>query len=179
MYGAHGKGMAGVKSNLDIESRGGLAFVDWVWISGALIFVALMCFCIILLAHGAEQSATTQAQAVLSTSFPSLSLQPRPESHEEAAQSIVVLPETQSESAKSSNAVLSQRAKNRGETGELANTNTKSEKAIHENRRNLAVTRRANQRRSTIDKGMLRSVKMLIKSKRQSNTSSRRGALML
>jgi hypothetical protein len=54
--------------NLDIESQGELSWGDWVWISGSLTFVALVCFCIVLLAHGAKQSAMTQVQAVLSNS---------------------------------------------------------------------------------------------------------------
>jgi hypothetical protein len=54
--------------NMYIESQGELSSVNWVWISAALIFAALMCFCIVLLAHQTKQSAMTQAQAVLNTS---------------------------------------------------------------------------------------------------------------
>jgi hypothetical protein len=70
--------------NMDIEIQRELSFGDWVWISGVLFFVALMCFCIVFLAHGTKQSAMTQAQAVLSTSTGAASLQPRSELSREA-----------------------------------------------------------------------------------------------
>jgi hypothetical protein len=155
----------GMNPNVDIKSHRELTLVDWVWISGTLIFVALMCSCIVLLAHGANQSATTQIQAVLRVPT---SLQPRSESNREAhTQSItaVALPETDSGS-KSSSEVLSQptqRILSHDATDELATTNPRSAKVIRENRRNSAVTRLASYRRSAVDKGISRSVKMLIK----------------
>jgi hypothetical protein len=60
----HGVLKTGINSNVDIKTRGELTLVDWVWIFGTLIFVALIWFCIVLLARGANQLATTQAQAV-------------------------------------------------------------------------------------------------------------------
>ena len=54
-----------------------LTLVDWVWISGALIFLALMCFCIVLLAN---QFATTPAQGIPVAA----SLRPLSESNREA-----------------------------------------------------------------------------------------------
>jgi hypothetical protein len=152
--------------NLDIESQGELSLGDWVWISGSLTFVALMCFCIVLLAHGAKQSAMTQVQAVLSTSTGAASLQPRSESNREApaeAVTAVTLPERP---IKSSTDVLSQPTQptlSRDARDELAMTNPRSAKAIRGNQRNLAVMRRAIYRRSAVDKSVRRSVKMLIK----------------
>src|SRR6516225_2407473 len=71
--------------NVDIKSHGELKLVDWVSISGALIFLALMCFCIVLLARGANQLATTQAEAVLRVPTPGATSQPpRSESTPEA-----------------------------------------------------------------------------------------------
>ena len=156
-----------MNANLDIESQREVTLIDWVWISGALIFAALMCFCIVLLAHGAKQSVTTQTQAVLSTTDPTAALQPRAESNEEAAQSVtaVALSKTQSESTKSSSEVLSQptqRTLSRDATDELATTNPRSAEAIRGNRTNLAVMRLASHRRSAVDNGVRRSVKMLI-----------------
>ena len=150
--------------NMDIEIQRELSFGDWVWISGVLFFVALMCFCIVLLAHGTKQSAMTQAQSVLSTSS-GASLQPRSESNREAhAESVtaVTLPERP---IKSSSEVLSPPTQpTLGDArDELAMTNPRSAKAIRGNQTNLAVMRRASYRRSAVDKRVLRSVKKLIK----------------
>jgi len=152
--------------NLDIESQGELALGDRVWISGSLTFVALVCFCIVLLAHGAKQSAMTQLQAVLSTSTGAAGLRPRSESNREApaeAVTAVTLPERP---IKSSTDVLSQPTQptlSRDARDELAMTNPRSAKAIRGNQRHLAVMRRAIYRRSAVDKSVRRSVKMLIK----------------
>ena len=62
--------------NVDIKSHGEVTLVDWVRIFGALIFVALMCFCIVLLARGTNQLATTQAEALLRVPTPAVSSQP-------------------------------------------------------------------------------------------------------
>jgi hypothetical protein len=153
--------------NLDTESQGELSLGDSVWISGALIFVALICFCIVLLAQGAKQSAMTQAQGVLSTSTGAAGLQPRFESNrEKPAESVtaVTLPERP---GKSSSEVLSQPTQptpSRDERDELAMTNPGSARAIRGNQRDFAVTRRATSRRSAGGvKSVRRSFKMLIK----------------
>jgi hypothetical protein len=151
--------------NLDIKGKRELALDDWVRISGAFVFVALMCFCIVLLAHGANQSATAQIQALLRVPT---TLQPRSESNREAhteSVTAVALPESDSRS-KSSSEVLSQptqRTVSRDATDELATTNPRSAKVIRRNQRNSAVTRLASYRRSAVDKGVSRSVEMLFK----------------
>jgi hypothetical protein len=153
--------------NLDIESQGELSLGDSVWISGALIFVALMCFCIVLLAHGAKESAMTQAQGALSTSTGAAGLQPRFESNREEAPAesvtALTLPERP---VQSSSEVLSQQIQptlSRDARDELAMTNPRSAKAIRGNQSDLAVTRRATSRRSAGDKSVRRSFKKLIK----------------
>jgi hypothetical protein len=154
----------GMNPNVDIKSHRELTSVDWVWTSSTLVFVALMCFCIVLLAKGARQSATAQTQANLRVPT---NVQPRSESNREAhTQSVtaVALPETDLGS-KSSSEVLSQPTQqilSRDATDELATTNPRSAKVIRGNRRNLAVTRLASYRRSAVDKGISRSVKKLI-----------------
>jgi hypothetical protein len=153
--------------NLHIESQRELSLGDWVWISGSLTFVALMSFCIVLLAHGAKQPAMTQVQAVLSTSTGAASLQPRSESNREAPAEAVTAAVTLPERPiKSSTDVLSQPTQptlSRDARDELAMTNPRSAKAIRGNQRNLAVMQRAVYRRSAVDKSVRRSVKMLIK----------------
>jgi hypothetical protein len=65
---------------MDIKSQRELTLIDWVWISGALILLVLICFCIVLLTRGANQLATTQAQAIPLAA----SLRPLTESNREA-----------------------------------------------------------------------------------------------
>jgi hypothetical protein len=155
--------------------------VDWAWISGLLIFVALMCFCIVLLAHGTRQSATTQIPAMLAPAPAASSLSRSHPNPEAPAQFTTTMTQRGSyyiafvsPSVDPSNNVLNQpttRIKSRGARNKLASTNAKSVKAIRGNRRNLAVRRLASHRSSTVDasrrsdrfeKGAPRSVKMLI-----------------
>jgi hypothetical protein len=87
----------GITPNVDIRSQGELTLVDRVWISAALIFLALMCFWIVLLAHGANQSVTTQTQAGLRAPTPSASLQPLSKSNQEAhAQGATIMTQRES-----------------------------------------------------------------------------------
>jgi hypothetical protein len=169
-----------------IKSQRELTLVDLVWISGALTFLALMCFCIVLLARGANQLATTQAQAILA-SAPAASLRPLTESNREAhIQSVTAVTpqESQNIGFVSTPAQASSEVPNRPTkwtqspraTDKLATTNSGSAKAIRGNRRNLAVMRLASRRRSAAEKGVPRTVKMLIK---MWHRTSRTGKLAL
>jgi hypothetical protein len=169
-----------------IKSQRELTLVDLVWISGALTFLALMCFCIVLLARGANQLATTQAQAILA-SAPAASLRPLTETIREAhIQSVTAVTpqESQNIGFVSTPAQASSEVPNRPTkwtqspraTDKLATTNSGSAKAIRGNRRNLAVMRLASRRRSAAEKGVPRTVKMLIK---MWHRTSRTGKLAL
>jgi hypothetical protein len=172
----------GITPNVDIRSQGKLTLGDWVWISSVLIFLALMCFCIVLLAHGANQSVTTQTQAGLRAPTSTASSQPRSGWNREAdSKSATTMAQRESyyvafvsPSAKFSSDVPSQptnRTKSRAAADKLATNNPKSVEAIREHRRNLLKKRVMNHRRSTADasrrsarfkKGVPRSLKMLI-----------------
>jgi hypothetical protein len=160
----------GMSPNMDIKSHGERTFVDWVWISAALLFVALMCFCIVLLARGANQLATTQAEVLLRVPIPAASSQPpRSESTPEAeAKSVTSTTQRESyqiafvsPSVDSSNRIPSQPTKltkDRDATDEFAIANSKSTNAIREHRRNLSKMRVKNHRRSTFRAVVLRFV---------------------
>jgi hypothetical protein len=159
----------GMSPNVDIKSHGEVTLVDWVWIFGALIFVALMCFCIVLFARGANQLSTTQSEAVLRVPTPAATSQPRSESTPEAdAKSATTMTQRESyyiafvsPSVDSSSKVPSQpteRTKSRGATDKLATANPKSVDAIREHRRNLVKMRVTNHRRSTFRALALRFV---------------------
>jgi DNA-binding transcriptional regulator YiaG len=182
----------GINPNVDIKTHGELTLVDWVWIFGTLIFVALIWFCIVLLARGANQLATTQAQAVLAPES-AAGLQALSESDPaQHAQSVTAMTQREpqylafvSPSVDSSSKLPSQptkRTKSRGSTDKLATTNPKSIKAIREHQRKLVRTRFTNHRRSTVDvsrrsgrfkKGAPRSLKMLIAMWRQTSKTSK------
>jgi hypothetical protein len=172
-----------MKPNLDIESQEELTLVDWIRISGILIFVALLCFCVVLLAKGVNQPATTHTKAIVNASTPTGNLQPRLESNREAhAHSAPAITDQESHyiafvspSVQSSSKVPTQpirRAQNRGAT----------DKAIRGNRRNLVKMRGPNYRRFTVDapgrsvffeKGAPRSVEMLIEMWRRTSRTSK------
>jgi hypothetical protein len=183
----------GITPNVDIRSQGELTLVDRVWISATLIFLALMCFCIVLLAHGANHSVTTQAQAVPQAPTPSASSQPRSGSNREAdSKSATIMTQRESyyvafvsPSVDSLSKVLNQptkSTKSRGATDKLATPGTKSVRPIREHRRNLVNMRVTNHRRSTADasrrsgrfkKSAPRSVKMLIAMWRRNSRTSK------
>jgi len=176
---------------VDIMSQRELTLVDLVWIFSALIFLALMCFCMVLFARGANQLATTQAQAIPASTPAAASLRPPSESNREAhPQSVraITPPESQnigfvSTSAQSSSEVpnlptkWTQRPRATDwATDKLATTNSGSAKTVRGNRRNLAVMRLASRRRSAVEKGVPRTVKTLIK---MWHRTSRTGKLAL
>jgi len=155
--------------NVDIKSHGELKLVDWVSISGALIFLALMCFCIVLLARGANQLASTQSEAVLRFPTRAATSQPRSESTPEAdTKSVTTMTQREScyiafvsPSVDSSSKVPSQptkQPKSRGATEKLATANPKTVDAIREHRRNLVKMRVTNHQRSTFRALALRVV---------------------
>jgi hypothetical protein len=156
--------------NVQIKRHGERKLVDWVSISGALIFIALMCSCIVLLARGANQLATTQAEAVLRVPTPAASSQPPRSISTPEADAKSVTTTTQRESyhiafvspsVDSSSKVPSQptkQAESRGATDKQATANPKSANAIRGHRRNLLKARVAKHRRSTFRAIALRFV---------------------
>ena len=157
-----------------------LTLVDLVWIFGALIFLALMCFCMVLFARGANQLATTQAQAIPASTPAAASLRPLSESNREAhPQSVTAITPQESQNIQSSSEVPNLPTKwtqSPRATDKLATTNSGSAKTVRGNRRNLAVMRLASRRRSAVEKGVPRTVKMLIK---MWHRTSRTGKLAL
>ena len=52
-----------MNSKLEMAKPSKLALVDWGWISAALIFLALMCFCILFFVKGAEPDGMALGRA--------------------------------------------------------------------------------------------------------------------
>jgi len=64
-------------------ARPKLALVDWGWISAALIFLALMCFCILFFVKGVNDLSATQTESLLRTPAPVAVTQAEPEPNPE------------------------------------------------------------------------------------------------
>ena len=142
----------------------------WVWISGTLIFLALVCFCIVLMARGANEFATSQAQGIAVAASLRLLSESNREAHTQSVTTVTPQEYQYSgfvpHSAQCSSDVPNEPTKStqsRSATDKPATTNPRSAKAIRVNRRNLVVMRLASRRRSAVDKGVPTTVKMLIK----------------
>ena len=91
-----------MNSKLEMAKPSKLALVDWGWISAALIFLALMCFCILFFVKGANDLSATQTESLLRTPAPVAVTQAGPEPNPEVrAQpaTAVTPPERQSRSS--------------------------------------------------------------------------------
>jgi len=153
-----------MNSNLEKASRAELALTDWLRVAGLLIFVAFVCFSIVLFGQGANHASANQTQAVVQAATPTAGSEPRPESTPEAgAQSAtaVAVPEAHSESAPPSGVPLSpptQQPLNRMAT-EKAET---PDNAIRKHRTHSGTRRQANRGRSAVDKVVLKSFNTLV-----------------
>ena len=153
-----------MNSNLESASQGEWALTDWVRIAGLLIFLAFVCFSVVLFGRGANHPSANQLQSAAQT----VALVPRPESTPEAsAQSVTAAtePETRSESTPFSGEALSPRLQQPPdglETGKPAIADAKGANAIGKHRTNSVTRRQASRRRSTVDKVVFKTVNTLV-----------------
>ena len=146
-------------------ARPKLALVDWVWIFGALIFLALMCFCILFFVKGANDLSTTQTESLLGTPASVAVTQAGPAPNPEArAQPTTTL--TPGEMQSRSSEVFSESAQGTlsggSATPELATTTPESAEVMLWNRGNSPVKRFSSRRRVAIGKRAPRSLRALI-----------------
>ena len=153
--------------NLEMARQRELTLADLGWICGALIFLALMCFCVLFFVKAANGLTATQT-TLLRTPAPVAIMQARPEPNPDArAQSAMAAtpPGTQSGSSKSSSEVFNesvQQTLGRGATYKVETTDPKGAKVMLENRGNSDVRRFSSPRRVALDKRAPRSIKVLI-----------------
>jgi hypothetical protein len=76
-----------MNSNLETVSQGELALTDWLRLAGLLIFVALICFSVVLFCKGAIHPLANETQALELSSAPIAGLKLRPQSNPEEAHS--------------------------------------------------------------------------------------------
>jgi len=158
-----------MNSNLESASQGEWALTDWVRIAGLLIFLAFICFSIVLFGKGANHPSANQLQSAAQTyNTTTATLAPRPEPTPAAsAQSVaaVTRPETRSESTPFSDEALSpplQQAPGRLATERAAIADAKGANAIGKHRTNSMTRRQADRRRSAVDKAVLKTVNTLV-----------------
>jgi hypothetical protein len=157
-----------MNSNLESDSRGELALTDWARLVGLLIFVAFICFSIVLFGNGANPLVANQTQSVAQTSTPVARLEAHPASTPVALpQSVAAVPEaeTRSKSAPSSGEPVSasfQQPPGRVVTEKSAVANGMGANAIRKHRTGSVMRRQASRRRSVIDKVVLGSVNALV-----------------
>jgi hypothetical protein len=156
-----------MNSNLENAGQGELALTDWVRVAGLLIFVAFICFSIVLFGKGANHHPANQTQVLLHSSAPTAGLELRPESTPEArSQSVmaVTVPETRPGATTSSSEALTppiQQPLSRSATEGPTIVNVKRANAIRRHRTYLAMRWLASRRRSAVDKFVLKSVNIL------------------
>ena len=167
---------------------------DYVPLSGILIFVALMCFCIVLLANGAKRSVAILEQTAVSKASDATARLPLPpnapgEAQVSSASAItqpgrhyiaLISASNQSSGEASSQLTIPDQS---GEPMEkLATSNLERTKAIREHRAHFQMMWRVNYRRSTanlsgrsgsFEMGVPTSLKMLIAMWRRTSTTSK------
>lgn len=170
--------------NLDNATHGEITF-DYVRISGILIFVALICLCIVLLADGAKRSATIPAQEAITSVFTETTQSKPNEKAHVQFETAVTQPERYYVAFVSpSSQFLSEtpnqpknRAKTDGATGKLVTSDVQRAKAILEHHGNLVMTWKATNRRSIahpsrrssfLERNVSKSVRILIEMWRRS-----------
>jgi type IV secretory pathway VirB10-like protein len=173
-----------MKPNVDLESQGELTLIDYVRISGILIFVSLACLCIVLLAHGTERSATIPAQEpITNVTTETAQAEPNIKDKVQGAASVAqqephyiafVSPYAQSSSETPN---LPAKPRQSGDAkGKLAAPSLQRAKAIREHdaghRRPTADLSR---RSASSEKSMPRSIKMLVEMWRRAAETNKRG----
>ena len=154
-----------MNSKLEMAKPSKLALVDWGWISAALIFLALMCFCILFFVKGANDLSATQTGSLLRTPAPVAITQARPEPTSEVrAQpaTAVTLPERQSRSSEASDESAQGTRSTGSATYKLATTTPEIAEVMLWNRSNAPVKRFSSRRRVALSKRAPRSLRTLI-----------------
>ena len=154
-----------MNSKLEMAKPSKLALVDWGWISAALIFLALMCFCILFFVKGANDLSATQTESLLRTPAPVAVTQAGPEPNPEVrAQpaTAVTPPERQSRSSEAFGESAQGTLNGGGATSELATTTPESAEVMLWNRSNSPVKRFSSRRRVALGKRAPRSIRALI-----------------
>jgi len=154
-----------MNSKLEMAKPSKMALVDLGWISAALIFLALMCFCILFFVKGANDLSATQTESLLRTPAPVAVMQAGPEPNPEVrAQpaTAVTPPERQSRSTEAFGESAQGTRSTGSATYKLATTTPEIAEVMLWNRSNAPVKRFSSRRRVALSKRAPRSLRTLI-----------------
>src|SRR5215471_117366 len=144
-----------MNSKLEMAKPSKLALVDWGWISAALIFLALMCFCILFFVKGANDLSATQTESLLRTRAPVAVIQAGPEPNPEVRNqptTAVTPAETQSRSSEVFSESAQETLNGGGATYELVTTNPTNAEVMLWNTGNSPMRRFSSHRRVALYK---------------------------
>jgi hypothetical protein len=156
-----------MNSNLETASQKELALTDWLRLAGLLIFVAFICFSIVLFCKGANHAPANEMQALARSSGRTTGLELRPGPNPEAdPRSVIAV--TMSGTRPGSATSLSgasvtpiQQPLHRGTTKGPTVFNAKRTLDIHRHRR-YSATRLAGRPGSVLDQVVSKSVNVLV-----------------
>ena len=154
-----------MNSKLEMAKPSKLALLDWGWISAALIFLALMCFCILFFVKGTNDLSATHTESLLRTPAPVAVMQAGPEPNPEVrAQpaTAVTPPERQSRSTEAFGESAQGTRSTGSATYKLATTTPEIAEVMLWNRSNASVKRFSSRRRVALSKRAPRSLRTLI-----------------
>ena len=154
-----------MNSKLEMAKPSKLALLDWGWISAALIFLALMCFCILFFVKGANDLSATQTESLLRTPAPVAVMQAGPEPNPEVrAQpaTAVTPPERQSRSTEAFGESAQGTRSTGSATYKLATTTPEIAEVMLWNRSNAPVKRFSSRGRVALGKRAPQSIRALI-----------------
>ena len=152
-----------MNSDLETASQGELALTDWLRLAGLLIFVAFICFSIVLFCKGANHPPANETKGLVHSAAPAAGLEVRPESHSQPLLALAA-PEAYSGSIKSLSeapTVSIQQPLNGRAAKEATIFSAQRTPAIRRHRTSSA-TRLASRQGSALDKVLFKSVNVLV-----------------
>jgi len=163
-----------MNSNLETANQEELALTDWLRLAGLLIFVAFICFSIVLFCKGANHPPTNERQALARSSGRTTGLELRPETDPQSVIAVTVSATRPGSASSLSGAPVTpiQQPLHRRTTKGLTIFNAKRTPDIRRHWR-YSATRLAGRQRSVLDQVVFRSVNVLVGMWRRSRETTK------
>jgi hypothetical protein len=152
-----------MNSNLETASQGELALTDWIRLAGLFIFVAFICFSIVLFCKGANHPPANETQALARSSARTTGLELRPEADPQSVIAVIRSGTRPGSATSLSGAPVTpiQQPLHRSITKGPTIFNAKRTLDIHRHRRYSAM-RLAGRQGSVLDQVVSKSVNVLV-----------------
>src|SRR6516164_6316425 len=147
--------------NLETTSQGELALTDWLRLAGLLIFVAFICFSIVLFCKGANHPPANETQTLVRSSAPTAGLELRPEPNPLADPQSVIAVTMSGTRPGSTTSLSGASASPIQQPVYRSTTNAKRTPAIRRHR-TYSATRLASRQGSAIHEVVSKSLNMLV-----------------